>query len=131
MPSKQIKARKISTARSSTVQANRLWLAGLGAFSLTQKRLSKAYDGLVTEGRSLQHRARLSAVKFYGEAQTRINAVVQPLSHKATQVAAEANTQIEANVAAVLKRLGVSAKSKAAPRTVRKTTAGKKLKLAK
>ncbi len=131
MASKQIKARKITTARSSTVQANRLWLAGLGAFSLTQKRLSKAYDGLVSEGRTLQHRARLSAVKLYGEAQNRFNAVVQPLTHKATQVASEANTQIEANVAAVLKRLGVSAKTKAAPRTVRKAAVGKKLKLAK
>lgn len=54
-------------AASIRDSANRIWLAGLGAFGKAQKEGTKIFDSLVEEGEAVQKQAKKAAEETFGD----------------------------------------------------------------
>jgi poly(hydroxyalkanoate) granule-associated protein len=83
--------------------ANRIWLAGLGAFAKTQEEGEKLFQSLVEEGEKIEKRAKKAA-----------NARVEEAKDKVIEFRGKANEQLDRleelfqeRVAQVLHRMGV------------------------
>ncbi|HRY15295.1 MAG: phasin family protein [Candidatus Competibacteraceae bacterium] len=83
--------------------ANRIWLAGLGAFSKTQEEGEKLFQALVKEGEEVEKRAREMTEAKVEEARGK----VVELQGKATQQFDRLEELFQERVAQVLHRLGV------------------------
>jgi len=95
-----VEAPAVANIRES---ANRIWLAGLGAFAKTQEEGEKLFQSLVEEGEKLEKRAKETA-----------NARVEQAKGKVIEFRGKANEQFDRleelfqeRVAQVLHRLGV------------------------
>jgi poly(hydroxyalkanoate) granule-associated protein len=138
MVSKQVRAKRTSKPQNDA--ARTVWLAGLGAVSIAQKRSGKLVDTLVTEGEqfrarsgkfvsSLQRDARRQAQAVRGQIEQvrgQIVGYIGPVQQRATQAARRLEKQVGTGLDSLLARIGVPAKSKARTliaRTTRTTKA--------
>ena len=83
--------------------ANRIWLAGLGAFARTQEESEKLFQSLVTEGAKVEQQARHNAEARIEEARGK----VVEFRGKANQQFDRLEEMFQERVARVLNRLGV------------------------
>ena len=83
--------------------ANRIWLAGLGAFARTQEESEKLFQSLVTEGEKVEQQARQNAEARIEEARGK----VVEFRGKANQQFDRLEEMFQERVARVLNRLGV------------------------
>ena len=83
--------------------ANRIWLAGLGAFARTQEESEKLFQSLVTEGEKVEQQARQNAEARIEEARGK----VIEFRGKANQQFDRLEEMFQERVARVLNRLGV------------------------
>ncbi len=83
--------------------ANRIWLAGLGAFARTQEESEKLFQSLVTEGAKVEQQARQNAEARIEEARGK----VVEFRGKANQQFDRLEEMFQERVARVLNRLGV------------------------
>ena len=83
--------------------ANRIWLAGLGAFAKTQEESGKLFQTLVKEGEAVEKRARKTAEARFEEAKGK----VVEFRGKANQQFDRLEELFQERVAQVLNRLGV------------------------
>ena len=83
--------------------ANRIWLAGLGAFARTQEESEKLFQSLVTEGEKVEQQARHNAEARIEEARGK----VVEFRGKANQQFDRLEEMFQERVARVLNRLGV------------------------
>ncbi|RUQ36389.1 MAG: poly(hydroxyalkanoate) granule-associated protein [Candidatus Competibacteraceae bacterium] len=83
--------------------ANRIWLAGLGAFARTQEESEKLFQSLVTEGEKVEQQARQNAEARIEEARGK----VVEFRGKANQQFDRLEELFQERVARVLNRLGV------------------------
>lgn len=83
--------------------ANRIWLAGLGAFAKTQEESEKLFQTLVKEGEAVEKRARKTAEARFEEAKGK----VVEFRGKANQQFDRLEELFQERVAQVLNRLGV------------------------
>lgn len=117
------KIEKITTsnATQATEQGRQLWLAGLGAFSLAQKRgtdvYAKAqkqgkdiYVRLIAEGKDLQTRAVTLVREASTDAQSQAVGVFTPITARVEKQAERYSAAVESGVAKILHRLGVPTK---------------------
>ena len=109
MASKQRKTSSVKTMRLRDT-ARTLWLAGLGAVSVAQKRGEKAFAGLVHEGQTLQANAQKLVQRVDGETRKRIQTIVGPVRKRLGSEVAKANGAMEQSMGRVLSRLGVPSK---------------------
>ena len=77
--------------------AQQIWLAGLGAFAKAQEEGSKAFQGLVKEGLSLQRQTKAAAEEKLAEASRKFSSL------------AEATTGLSSGMGASLSSLGARA----------------------
>ncbi len=91
------------TATNIRESANRIWLAGLGAFAKTQEEGEKLFQSLVKEGEKVEKQARKAAEARIAEAR---NKVVE-FRGKANQQIDRLEELFQERVAQVLNRLGV------------------------
>ncbi len=126
---KQIKARRVSTARKIEVGPRELMLAGLGAVSLTRKQSLKFYGVLVAEGEQLRSRIgnRVGNVSVtmndgYYAMRERVETVVAPVVARVETVLETVKGEVESRLQPVLIRFGVAT----APKTARKRPAAKR-----
>ena len=77
--------------------AQQIWLAGLGAFAKAQEEGSKAFQGLVKEGLSLQRQTKAAAEEKLAEASRKFSSL------------AEATTGLSSGMSASLSSLGARA----------------------
>ena len=77
--------------------AQQIWLAGLGAFAKAQEEGSKAFQGLVKEGLSLQRQSKAAAEEKLAEASRKFSSL------------AEATTGLSSGMSASLRSLGARA----------------------
>ena len=77
--------------------AQQIWLAGLGAFAKAQEEGSKAFQGLVKEGLSLQRQTKAAAEEKLAEASRKFSSL------------AEATTGLSSGIGASLNSLGARA----------------------
>ncbi len=83
--------------------ANRIWLAGLGAFAKTQEEGEKLFQSLVTEGEAVEQRARKAAEAQFEDAKGK----VVEFRGKANQQFDRLEELFQERVAQVLTRLGI------------------------
>ncbi|HRD49071.1 MAG: phasin family protein [Candidatus Competibacter sp.] len=83
--------------------ANRIWLAGLGAFAKTQEESEKLFQTLVKEGEAVEKRARKTAEARFEEAKGK----VVEFRGKANQQFDRLEELFQERVAQALNRLGV------------------------
>ncbi|HHW76132.1 MAG TPA: phasin family protein [Xanthomonadaceae bacterium] len=83
--------------------ANRIWLAGLGAYAKTQEEGEKLFQSLVKEGEKVEKQARKAAEVRLEEAKSK----VVEFRGKASQQFDRLEELFQERVAQVLNRLGV------------------------
>ncbi len=83
--------------------ANRIWLAGLGAYAKTQEEGEKLFQSLVKEGEKVEKQARKAAEARLEEAKSK----VVEFRGKASQQFDRLEELFQERVAQVLNRLGV------------------------
>ncbi len=72
------------TVESAPVEkARSIWLAGLGAVSIAQKRSETLFAGLVAEGKDFQHRSKKFAHEIGADTQAQVKGIVEPLRMRA------------------------------------------------
>ena len=105
MPAKKTTTTRPEAKRSEAPQtaglvqdsAQQIWLAGLGAFAKAQEEGSKAFQGLVKEGLSLQRQTKAAAEEKLAEASRKFSSL------------AEATTGLSSGMSASLSSLGARA----------------------
>ena len=83
--------------------ANRIWLAGLGAFAKTQEEGEKLFQSLVKEGETVEKRAKATAEARFEEAKGK----VIEFRGKANQQFDRLEELFQERVAQVMHRMGV------------------------
>jgi poly(hydroxyalkanoate) granule-associated protein len=83
--------------------AHRIWLAGMGAFSMAQDEGSKLFDSLVEEGEKLEKRTRQAAE----DTAQGVRGKIEDVKGKASQSMGRLEQVFEERVARALNRLGV------------------------
>ncbi|HSV79259.1 MAG TPA: phasin family protein [Ramlibacter sp.] len=94
-------------AESVKESAQQIWLAGLGAFAKAQEEGSKVFESLVKEGASLQRKTQSSAGEKLSEAASRMSAMANEFSARATGQWDKLEGLFEDRVARALGKLGV------------------------
>ena len=124
MASKQIKRieKTLASETDSIIeQGRRVWLAGLGAVSIAQKRGRQAYataqqqgraiyTKLIVEGSDLQTRTLTLAREAGADAKAQAKGVFAPLTASVEKTAEHYSALVDSGVAKVLHRLGVPTK---------------------
>ena len=95
-----VEAPAIANIRES---ANRIWLAGLGAFAKTQEESEKLFQALVKEGEGVEKRAKQAAEAQFEEAKGK----VVEFRGKANEQFDRLEELFQERVAQVLRRMGV------------------------
>lgn len=108
MAAKQIKAQKI--VHTQAEQAHRVWLAGLGALSLSYKRSVEWFTRFVEEGKDLQSRSTTFAREAAIDLQAQATGVFAPFQARIEEQTAHAASTFETGVARILRRFGIPAK---------------------
>ncbi|WP_440222555.1 phasin family protein [Dokdonella sp. MW10] len=108
---KQIKARRAGTVVAKDDVARKLWLAGLGAFSLARKQALATFDVLAAEGESLRARGGTYARSVARDAQTVASVRFKPVRERLVAVRAQAEAALERGTGRVLSYAGVPSKA--------------------
>jgi len=138
---KQLKTRRAAAAAKARIEARDLFLAGLGAVSLTRKTGIKLYGTLLEEGKQFQGKAnqQIEALQRQAResldiARARVEAVVTPIRERAEAGYGRARAEVETRLQPVLTKLGVKpapkARTRKAPATKRKPAARRKARAA-
>lgn len=140
---KQVKTRRAAPAAKARIDARDLWLAGLGAVSLTRKNGIKLYGTLLEEGKQFQGRAeeqfdalQRQAREGFETAKARVEAVVSPIRERAEATYGSVKSEVETRLQPVLAKLGVKpapapkARARKAPVAKRKPATKRRAKAA-
>ena len=111
--SKQIKVTKQArpAAKVDVDKARKVWLAGLGAFSIAQKQGAELFENMVSEGKSFQTRSEKLARKVSGEIRTVVSKRMKPVKARLQTVRREAEARVEQGVGRVLSYAGIPSKA--------------------
>jgi hypothetical protein len=132
---KQIKSRRSrrsATRATSTFEVRQLWLAAIGAVSLSRKQGSKFYGTLLNEGRGLQDRVNDSIADVSGQVSAmvtqmrdRAESIVKPLRARADSAIATVKSEVETRAKPLMVRFGFAKKTPAKRRPAAKRVARK------
>ena len=111
--SKQIKAAKQvrPTGKAHIETARKVWLAGLGAFSIAQKQGAELFESMVGEGKSFQTRSENLARKLSGEIKSAVGKRMKPVKARLRSVRRNAEARLELGVGRALSYVGVPSKA--------------------
>ena len=123
------RSKQTSATRQPTDKARALWLAGLGAMSLAQKRGGAVLSGLIAEGNDLQARAQKLAAAAGAEATTKVRAAVAPFRAGFKRNVAKVGAVVQNGIAEALGKLGIPSKRDIDELTRRVAALSKQLKL--
>jgi poly(hydroxyalkanoate) granule-associated protein len=91
--------------------AQQIWLAGLGAFAKAQEEGGKVFETLVKEGLGIQRKTQSAAEEKLSEAASRMAAMANDISAKATGPWDKLENIFEDRVAKALHKLGMPSAS--------------------
>lgn len=111
--------------------ANKLWLAGLGALSIAQKRGGTVVHSLIAEGHDFKVRACRLVSEVGADTQSQIKGVFAPLRMHAGDTAKKVSALVERIVAQALAKLGVPSKADIEALSQRMSALSRQLKAAK
>ncbi len=117
--SKQIKASikakassKTKTAMTTTADKSRkVWLAGLGAFSIAQKQGADLFEVMVSEGQSYQQRSEKVVRKLSNEVANLFESRMQPVRIRLKAIRSDAEAKIEHGLGRVMSYAGIPSKA--------------------
>jgi poly(hydroxyalkanoate) granule-associated protein len=95
------------TSASVKDSAQQIWQAGLAAFTRAQAEGSKAFEGLVKEGVSIQRKTQAAAEEKISEATSKMSNMATDISSKASGQWDKLENIFEDRVAKALNKLGV------------------------
>ena len=125
---KQIKTRR--AAPKAGVETRDLFLAGLGAVSLTRKQGIKLYGAMLEEGKQFQGRIEQTIDGLQDQARLgaelvreRVESIVTPIRSRAEAAYGTVKAEVETRLAPVLAKLGVKPAAKVRVKRVAKKPA--------
>ena len=89
----------------------KLWLAGLGAFSIAQKQGLELFDVMVTEGNSYQQRSEKIVRKLSSEAVSVVESRMQPVKVRLKAIRRDAEAKLEHGMGRVMSYAGIPSKA--------------------
>jgi poly(hydroxyalkanoate) granule-associated protein len=120
-----------TTIKAPVEKARTLWLAGLGAVSIAQKRGGELFSGMTAEGSDFQARAQKLFSEISADAKVQISGVIVPLRARAKRGVKFLGATIQRGIAGALSRLGIPTKADVEELTRQVTALSRKLKTAK
>ena len=105
--SKQVKAGNVANVDT----AQKVWLAGLGAFSIAQQQGAVLFESMVGEGKALQVRSEKLARKVSAEVQSVLESRLQPIRIRLDAMRSNAEARIELGVGRVMSYAGIPSKA--------------------
>lgn len=105
--SKQVKAGKLDNVDT----AQKVWLAGLGVFSIAQKQGTVLFESMVGEGKALQVRSEKLARRVSAEVQGVLESRLQPIRIRLDAMRSNAEARIELGVGRVMSYAGIPSKA--------------------
>jgi poly(hydroxyalkanoate) granule-associated protein len=127
MATKRIK-KQAPAQNAPAEQARALWLAGLGAVSIAQKRGGELFETLTHEGQDFQTRTEKFAKTLRADARKQVIGVIAPLKANTKQALAQAAAAARNALASALAKLGIPSKSDIEELTTRVTALSRQLK---
>jgi len=101
------KQERKNAAKAITDSAQKIWLAGLGAFSKAQAEGSRVFDQLIQEGTALEQKTRKYTKDSLDEVRGRIEAVGDRLRKRGEASVERIQSLIDDRIAKVVKNLSV------------------------
>lgn len=118
-------------ASPSAGKAHAVWLAGLGAVSIAQKRGTELLSGLAIEGKDFQARAQKLAREVRADATVHVKGAVAPVRIGLQRNAAMLGAAVRNAVAGALAKLGIPSKADIEALSQRMSALSRQLKAAK
>ena len=111
--SKQVKAgKKVKVANATPAdKAQKVWLAGLGAFSIAQKQGNALFESMVSEGKSFQLRSMKMADKVSSEVMSIVEDRMHPIRVRLNSIREDAEARFEQGVGRVMSYAGIPSKA--------------------
>ena len=131
MAGKKSKNAKIEFANPPAEQLRRVWLAGLGAFSLTRKHGGQWFGRFAEEGQDLAARSLRFARETVADTRAHAVGVFTPIARRVEKRVEKHAGAIEHGAGRVLHRFGIPTKREIEELTRQVTALSRKLKSAK
>jgi len=131
MAGKKSKSAKIEFANPPAEQLRRVWLAGLGAFSLTRKHGGQWFGRFAEEGQDVAARGLRFARETVADTQAHAVGMLTPITRRVVKRVDAYAGSVERGVGRVLHRFGIPTKSEIEELTRQVTALSRKLKAAK
>jgi poly(hydroxyalkanoate) granule-associated protein len=125
------KTKQSPATQTAADKARALWLAGLGAVSVAQKRGGEAISGLIAEGHELQTRAQKLAQGVTSNATEQVKDALAPFQAGFKRNIRKVGVAVQSVIAGTLARLGIPTKADIEELTQRVAALSKQLKTAK
>lgn len=111
--SKQIKVSKQTKSNNvaNVDKAQKVWLAGLGAFSIAQKQGAALFESMVSEGKSFQLRSKKLAHKVSLEVASVVESRMKPVRIRLDAMRSEAEARFETGLGRVMSYAGIPSKA--------------------
>ena len=131
MAGKKTSNTQIEFANTPAEQLRRVWLAGLGAFSLTRKHGGQWFGRFVEEGQGFAARGTQFARETAADAQAQATGVFSPIVLRVEKQFDVYAKVVESGVGRVLNRFGIPSKREIEDLSRQVATLTRKLKAAK
>ena len=125
------KTKQTPTAQMTTDKPRALWLAGLGAVSIAQKRGGALISGLIAEGHDFQTRTQKFAQQVGTQTAAQVKDAVAPFRAGFKRNVKKLGAAVQNGIAGALAKLGIPSKSDIEELTQRVSALSKQLKTAK
>ena len=122
------RSKQVAAAATPTQTAQQIWLAGLGAASIAQKRGGDVLARLVAEGKTVQTRGGKLARELGRDAAAQVKGALAPIQARVKSDLALAGTAVQSGIAVVLGKLGIPSKADIDELTTRVTALSRQLK---
>ena len=122
------RSKQVAAAATPTQTAQQIWLAGLGAASIAQKRGGDVLTRLVAEGKTVQTRGSKLARELGRDAAAQVQGALAPIQARVKADLALAGTSVQRGVAVVLGKLGIPSKADIDELTTRVSALSRQLK---
>lgn len=111
--SKQIKMNKQSKAStmSTADKAQKMWLAGLGAFSIAQKQSIVMFESMVSEGKAYQASSEKIVRKVSKDVQGMVESRMKPVKLRLKAIRNDAEAKLEKGVGRAMSYVGIPSKA--------------------
>jgi poly(hydroxyalkanoate) granule-associated protein len=109
MANRKVQRKKVQAA--SKVDAGSLWLAGVGALSLSRRNGAALLGDLIGEGRRLQVEATRLAIEASADVRAQVGGLLKPVKVRAAKQLQAAGMALQSGIGGVLSALGIPSKA--------------------